>query len=130
MSSTDSRHRVSQGVRGLARDVLNLLYTRLTLLSVELQEEKLRIFRLFLLAALAAGALAFALLFFALFVVVLLGESYRLLALGGVTLFFTALGLIAGMQAMAILREGSHLFEASLVELKRDQAALEEGHEQ
>lgn len=111
-------------LRALVATGVALLQTRLELLSVELQDEQLRL-RAMLLYGVAAVLLgAFGLVFVAVFVTVLLWDSHRLLALG----IFSALFLAAGIACAAVTarhaRSGSKLFSASLAELRRDREAL------
>ncbi len=118
---------VSRGVRKLAFDLFELIYTRLSLLGVELQEEKLRLLRLAVFFAVATLCAGFALLFFSLFIIVLAGENHRLLAIGGLTVLFAAGATLAGIKTLLLAREGGQLFQASLAEIKKDQASLHQG---
>jgi uncharacterized membrane protein YqjE len=104
--------------------LLEAAQTRLELLAVELQEEKLRIARLLLMTVLAALLLAGALLFAVLWLTVALWDSHRLLVLGVGTLLLSAGGIAAASAAARSLAAGSALFASSIDELRRDRAAL------
>lgn len=104
--------------------LLGAAQTRLALLTVELQEEKLRLARLLFMTVLAALFLGFATVFAALWITVALWDSHRLLALGLSTGLFLVLGLAAASVAARTVAAGSRLFAASLAELGNDRDAL------
>ncbi len=104
--------------------LLGAAQTRLELLTVELQEEKLRLARLLFMTVLAALFLGFAAVFAAVWVTVALWESHRLLALGLATGLFIALGVAAATVAARTVAAGSQLFVASINELNKDRSAL------
>ncbi len=111
-------------LRGLAVDAVDLLKTRLELLTTELEEEKVRLLSLLTFGAIALVFLAAGLVFLAVFLTVLFWEGQRLLALGVFTTLFLTAGTAALLAALARVRAGSRLF-ASLAELSKDRAALE-----
>lgn len=104
--------------------LLGTAQTRLELLTVELQEEKLRLARLLFMTVLTALFLGFAAVFAAVWVTVALWDSHRLLALGLSTGLFVVLGLAAATIAARTVAAGSQLFAASLAELGKDRDAL------
>lgn len=112
-------------LRGLAVDAVDLLKTRLELLTAELEEEKVRLLSLLTFGAIALVFLAAGLVFLAVFLTVLFWEGQRLLALGVFTTLFLTAGTAALLAALARVRAGSRLFAASLAELSKDRAALE-----
>ena len=71
------------------------------------------------LLSLAAG-----ILFLAIFVTVALWDSNRLLVLGMFSTLFIGAGVVSFFVARSLISSGSQLFAASLAELKRDQASL------
>lgn len=105
--------------------VLATLQTRLSLLTVEVEEEGIRLgaalFNL-ILAALFAG---FGILSLAMFFTVWLWDSHRLLALGLDCALFIGLTVWTARNAARRLGAGSRLFKDSVAELQRDRAALE-----
>lgn len=111
-------------LRGSVAGALGILQTRLELLATELQEEKLRLGLLLGYAAAAFFFLGFGAVLLALFLTVLLWDSHRLLALGIFTALFLAIGLFAMLSAARIGRQGSHLFAASIAELKQDREMI------
>ncbi len=120
----------SFGAAGSLRRRLDLLLqtaqTRLELLGVELQQEKLRLARLLLGTVLAALLLGFALVFALIWLTVALWDTHRQLGLGLATLIALGLGLGAANVAARAWAAGSDLFTASLAELERDRRALGE----
>lgn len=119
-----SPQRLSASVRGLAATVLELFQVRLELLSVEAQEEVLRIGALLAYGAVAVTLLGLGLCFLAILLTVALWDSHRLLPLAVFALLFLALGAWAAYQARQRLLSQSRLFSASVDELKRDLEVL------
>ncbi len=119
-----SRPRLSESLHGIVDAGLQTVQTRLELLAVELQEEKLRLTGLALNTVLAGLLLGFGLVFLMVFLTVLFWEEHRLLALGISTAVCLGGGLLAASNAARAFRSGTKLFSASLAEFARDRAAL------
>lgn len=119
-----SPQRFSSSLKGLAGTVLELLQVRLELLSVEAQEEALRIAALLVYSAFAVSLLSLGLGFLAMLITVALWDSHRLLPLVVFAVLFLALGGLAAYQARQRVLSGSRLFSASLDELRRDREDL------
>lgn len=116
--------RLAASLKGLAGTVLTLLQVRLELLSVEAQEEVVRVVSLLLCGAVAVIFLALGLCFVAILITVALWETQRLLALAVFATLFLALGGVAACLAYQRARRGSALFAASLTELRQDREQL------
>jgi uncharacterized membrane protein YqjE len=115
---------VRSGRRMLAI-VVSMVRTRLGLLAVELMEEKSRVWLMLVLTALALLFVAMALLMLSLLIVVAFWDENRLLAIGGLLLFYL---LSAGVTLLVLRRKamtGSALFAGTLRELGRDHDALQ-----
>ncbi len=121
----ERRARLADSLRGIIDAGLHTVQTRLELLAVELQEEKLRLSGLVLNVVLCALLLGFGLVFLAAFLTVLFWEEHRLLALGIASVVFIGGGLLTASNAARELRRGSRLFAASLAELARDRDAVQ-----
>ncbi len=121
----ERRARLADSLRGIIDAGLHTVQTRLELLSVEVQEEKLRLSSLLLNVVLCALLAGGGLLFLAAFLTVLWWEEHRLLALGVATAFFLGGALLTASNAARELRRGSRLFAASLAELARDRDAVQ-----
>lgn len=111
----------------LLATVLQMAQVRLQLLGTEVELEKRRLFDGLLWGGVALVVLGLGLVLLCGFVILLFWEGYRLAAVGGMTLLF----LVAGglMLRHARHRLGNRnsfkgMFDASLAELKRDQADL------
>ena len=124
--SSAPRPRLAESLHGIVDAGLQTVQTRLELLGIELQEEKLRLTSLALNAVLAGLLLGFGLMFLLVFLTVLFWEEHRLLALGISTAICLIGGLLAASKAAHAFRSGTKLFSASLAELARDRAALRE----
>ena len=120
------RPRLAESLHGIVDAGLQTAQTRLELLAVELQEEKLRLTGLALNTVVAGLLLGFGLVFLMVFLTVLFWEEHRLLALGISTAVCIGGGLIAASNAARAFRSGTKLFSASLAELARGRAALRE----
>lgn len=120
------RPRLAESLHGIIDAGLQTAQTRLELLAVEFQEEKLRLTGLALNTVVAGLLLGFGLVFLMVFLTVLFWEGHRLLALGISTAVCIGGGLIATSNAARAFRSGTRLFSASLAELARDRAALRE----
>ncbi|MCK0506027.1 phage holin family protein [Aromatoleum anaerobium] len=120
----DSRPRLAASLRGLLDSGLGIVQSRLELLVVEVQEEKLRLAGLLLNIVLTAVLVGFGVVFLAIFLTVLFWEEHRLLALGLGTVALFGAGLFTASNAAADLRRGTRLFAASLAELTRDREAV------
>jgi uncharacterized membrane protein YqjE len=111
-------------LKGLLGTSLALLENRLQLFGVELAEERVR-----LLSVLGYGAIAFiclgaGLVFLAMFLTVLFWDSNRLLVLGIFAALFLGTGAATLLMTMSFARARSHLFAASLGELRKDRDSL------
>ncbi len=116
-------------LRQLGGSVLSIFSTRLALLVNELQEEKLRLTQMLVLALLALVCFSFAVLLLTVFVVVLFWDSQRLLVLGLAGSFFFVMTGVMVWQLLLKARQGSRLFAASLAELEKDRQWLRGTHE-
>ena len=111
-------------LKGMGGRVLSLLQVRLELFSVEAREEVNRLTELVSLVAVACVLGCLGMGFLAILITVALWDTHRLAALTGFTVLFLTLAGVAVAMARARMARGSHMFEASLGELKRDQDAL------
>ncbi len=116
--------RLSSSLKGLAATVLELLQLRLELLSVEAQEEVLRVGALLVYGAVAVAFLSLGVVFLALLITVALWDSHRVLALAVFTALFLLMGGVAAWLARERVRSGTRLFSASVEELKQDREGL------
>lgn len=126
----DSTRAAPRGVfdsaKYLAASVVAHMHTRLALLSTEFAEEKLRLTTLLYSALTALFFLFTTLILALLFVIAAYWDTpYRLYAIGGLTLLFLAVSVIAWSRVRGQLQSGPRLFEASLAELYKDRQQLD-----
>ena len=111
-------------LRRLLGSGFSMAEVRLELLATDLQFEKLRVLESLLWLAVALVGFVMTMLLFSLFVVLLVGEPYRLAVLGVLALLYGA-GSWAALRVARHRRDsGGTPFGASLSELRRDSAAL------
>lgn len=116
-------------VKRLAGSLIAILSTRLELLANELQEERLRLTQMLLLALIALFCLGNGLILLNAFIVMLFWDDHSLLALGLLSLVYLIAGAAVAMVVRAKAQAGSKLFAASLAELEKDRQALRSGSE-
>lgn len=119
-------------LRRLLATVLEIARVRLALVGTEIEFEKRRLFDGLLWGAVALLVLGSGLVLLCGFVILLFWEAYRLAAVGVMALLFLVGGVLLMREARQRLRSPAGMFNASAVELKRDQAGLQasEQHEQ
>jgi uncharacterized membrane protein YqjE len=117
------------GLRDAASRVLTTLVDigrgRLELIAVEIEEERLRLARLWIVAT-CTPFLAFAgVVMLAGWIVLLCEPANRLVALGALTAAFLAAALVAGWQWRRPSARKPPLLNATLAELHNDRTALQ-----
>ena len=108
-----------------ASTLVSVAYTRLELLSTDLEEDRARLFSLMVLYIIAAFCLVVGLVITIILIVFALWESHRFLALSFVAGFFLLTGLGLCAFAMHKTQTKPKLFSASLSELLKDQQELD-----
>jgi uncharacterized membrane protein YqjE len=129
----DERHPMSvhatdgiiQSGRRILAILVGMVRTRLGILAVELMEEKSRIWLMLVLTALALIFASMALLMLSLLVIVAFWEENRLLAIGGLLVFYIAAAAVSLLVLRHKAKIGSPLFSSTLRELSRDTDELE-----
>jgi uncharacterized membrane protein YqjE len=124
--SDDAPYRggLSDALGRLGGSLLALLRTRLELATVEFEEESERVKQMVVLVLCGVLLAQFALLFASLLVIAYFWDTNRLAAIGGVTLFYAGLAVLAFARLKQHLRDKPAPFSASLSELGQDAAAL------
>lgn len=111
---------ISDTVGRLGASLLAMLQTRLELAAVELEEESQRLLGYVLLSLLALFLCGIAIVLFALLVVVLFWDSYRIQAVLGMALLFAGAGALIGIRVRASFAAKPRLLGATLGELNKD----------
>ena len=111
-------------LRGVLATLLATGRTRLELLQVELEEEKLRLAGIGVLAVAAVFFLALAILVLTFFVILLFWDTHRVMATGLIALVYLIAGLCCALAARSRAKSKSTLFAASLAQLDADRKRL------
>lgn len=125
MSSTDTD--VASAKPSLARlgaAGLGLLHSHIELFGLELQEQKANGLQALALAAIALLAGWLLLIGVSTLLLIALWDDYRLQAISGLCLFYTALLLASLWRLRKVLNSAGNPFSASLAELARDRERL------
>lgn len=112
--------------KNIATTLLALIRTRLELLSSDLEEGWIRLASLLVTAFVALFCLCFGMVLLAIFIIVLLWDTHRLLILGSLTAVFMSSGIMLCFVAIRSLKAMPRLFESSIIELAKDQSQLNE----
>jgi len=116
-------------LKRLAATLASVVSTRIELFANELQEERLRLTQMLLLALSALFCAGMTVLLLTLFIIVLFWDDHRLAALGVLCIFFFVLAAIMVQLLRSKAQTRSKLFSASLAELSKDKEFLGGGHE-
>lgn len=111
-------------VRTLGSTLIAALQTRLELLVAEVEDERIRLTRLWLLAMVALFLFALSVLTATLFVIVLFWDTHRLLAIGVLFLLFLLSGCAVAWHARKESRAKPRLLSTTLAELAKDREHL------
>ena len=112
-------------VRQLGASLLGHVAMRAELLSIEVQEEKLRLVRLAMSTALVSALLIVSLVMAAILILAIYWDTpYRVSAAMSLAGVFSMLTLAAALYVVAQLRVSSTLFTTSVGELRNDADAL------
>jgi uncharacterized membrane protein YqjE len=126
---TDESNNADEGliasIKHIATTLLAITRTRLELLSTDLEEGWVRLISLLAMAFVALFCLCFSVVLLAIFIIVLLWDTHRLLILGSLTGIFFIIGIVLCVLAIRALKAMPRLFETSIAELTKDQKQLE-----
>jgi len=125
---------VGAGLMGSAKQLLSTLTsivsTRLELLGNELQEERLHLTQMLFFVMSALFCFGMGILLLTMFIVVLLWDDHRLVALGALSAIFFAAGTLLAILLRSKAQAKPRLFSGSLAELAKDREQLDTGHDQ
>jgi uncharacterized membrane protein YqjE len=114
-------------LKSLTLTLVDVVQTRLELLSTDVAEERARLTAILISAMVALFCIGVGVVLLAMFVVVMFWESHRLLTLGLLTAIFLGSGIGLWSVAMHKLRNKPRLFDASISELAKDRDQLSSG---
>ena len=118
-----------ESIKRLLSTLTSIASTRLELLANELQEERLHLTQMLLFTLFALFCFGLGILLLTAFIVVLLWDDHRLMALGMLSVLFFALGALMVIVLRSKAQVKSRLFSASLAELSQDREQLKSSHE-
>lgn len=113
-----------ESLSALSATLIAMVYTRLDLLSIDLEEERAHASLQLVLALTALFFIGVGVVLVAMLLVVVYWDTHRILVLGSLAGFFLLAGLLAGGFALHKLRIKPRLFAASLSELHKDHLQL------
>jgi len=113
-------------IRHLASSLLTAGRTRLDILATEIEEERMRLEQMLLVAMSAVFCIGMGTALIAVYVVVLFWETHRLAAVGFLAAGFLAAGALLGWSLRYQAKSRPKLFAATRGELAKDQATLQE----
>jgi len=114
-------------LKTLALTLVDVLQTRLELLSSDVAEERAHLTAILISTMVALFCLGVGVVLLAILIVVLFWESHRIVTLALLTAVFLAAGAGLWGVAMHKLRNKPRLFEASIGELTKDRDQLSSG---
>ena len=112
-------------IKNVAVTLLAITRTRLELLSTDLEEGWLQFISLLSMVFVTLFFLCFGIVLLAIFIIVLLWDTHRLLILGSLAGVFIFIGISLSILTIRKLKAMPRLFEASIVELAKDQEQLD-----
>ncbi len=124
METAAPRSGLLGSLRDLGDGLLGSVQERLELVSIELQEEKLRLIQTFIWISAAVFAGLLAVVFASLTLVYLFWESARLAVLGGLTVFYGGVLVAVVLGFRRYLARQPKPFAATLHELGEDRACI------
>lgn len=107
-------------LKALTASVVDVVQTRLSLLALDIAEERAHLTRLALLTLVALFCAGLGMAMLAMLVVVIFWDTHRLLALATVSGVFLAAGVALAVFTLRQSRNRLRLFESSLAEFAKD----------
>ena len=114
-----------ESLRNLARTFLAIVQTCIEIFASEIDEERTRLARIAVLAAVAALCIALAVILLVFFLVVLFWDTNRLVAIGVLAGVFAIGGIAACLGLRAAISQRPKFLSATLAELRKDRTKLE-----
>ena len=128
MEGAAARGGLLQSVRHLGRTLLGAAQTRLEIFATEIEEERVRLEQLLLVALGAAFCFAMGIALAAALVVLYFWDTHRLLAVGLLAAAFLAAGAVLGLILRDKAKTRPKPFAVTRGELAKDRDMLREPH--
>lgn len=116
-----------KSLKGLGLTFVEILLTRMEILSLDVKEAKIRFFSVLILGLLAFFFLAFGVILGVFMLIIIFWQTDRLLVMGIIVAALLGCGLILLMILICKLRNGPLLFQGTIAELDRDRETLASG---
>ncbi|MDP1596030.1 MAG: phage holin family protein [Methylotenera sp.] len=114
-----------QSLKSLIATLVDIVHTRLELISTDLEEGRERLISLLVMAFVSLFCLCFGIVLLAILLVVVFWDTHRLLVLSSLTAVFFVAGLWLCVLAIRALKAMPRMFAASLAELSKDHQQLD-----
>lgn len=125
-NATDHKqYSLSGSATTLAMTMLAMLHTRIHLLALDLEEDRLYLLKIIKYGLFAFFCLSMGITVLTVLLAVLFWDTHRVLVLAIITGLFLLLGLLSWGYAAQIAKNKPGLFNHSLSELVKDQQSLE-----
>jgi uncharacterized membrane protein YqjE len=108
----------------LGRTLIAIIHTRLHLLAVDLEEDRLQLLQMIKLMVFTMFCFAIGLILLTILIVILFWENHRVLALGVLSGIFLLTSLITWRYGLYKARQKPVIFNSSLGELLKDWKSL------
>lgn len=126
-NSTNIEHvNLLVSAKSLTKTLLAFIYTRLHLLAIDIEEDRLYLMHTIKYGLLALFCMLIGMSMLTVFIVVLFWDSHRLLALGTISGVFWIAGYLFWRYAVVKAKEKSSVFATTLSELLKDCQSLED----
>ncbi len=112
-------------LKNLTATLVDIVHTRLQLLSTDMEEGRERLMSLLAVTFVALFCLCFGTVLLAILIVVAFWDTHRLLALSSLTGLFLISGAVLSMHAINTLKTMPRMFAASLAELTKDDQEID-----
>lgn len=129
MTEPEPNRRVNPGffdsLRRALATLIELAYTRLELVGVEIEATVRHSLNLLLWSIIAVFSATMSILMLVLTMLIALWDTHRMLAAGAITAFFASAALAAAFVVRHRIRTRPRLLATTIAELRRDAAALD-----
>jgi uncharacterized membrane protein YqjE len=125
MADSNPSSGLLNSLTALASSLAGIVYTRLELLSIDLEEDRDHLLSLVICSLLALFFMMIGIILMSILLVVIYWESHRLLVLSLLAGGFLIVGLAAAFYAVRKAKTKPRLFIASLLELVKDKQQLD-----
>jgi uncharacterized membrane protein YqjE len=113
-----------KSLKRLGQTVIEILQTRMEILSLDVKEARIRFVSILMLYAFTFFSLSLGIVFGAFWLIIKFWETNRLLVVGILAVGFLACGLILMVVLVRRLRNGPRPFEGTIAELNKDRDVL------